>query len=36
MSYHPDLPTLIVRVEPDEIYHSALEKHIPTFINEIE
>ena len=24
MSYYPDLPTLIVRVEPDEKYHDAL------------
>ena len=36
MSYHPELPPFIIRVEPDEDYHAALDKHMPVFIKEIE
>lgn len=32
MSYFPNLPPLIVRVEPDEKYQAALDEHIPKFI----
>ncbi len=35
MSYYPDLPPLIVRVEPDATYQAALDKHIPAFIGEL-
>lgn len=35
MSYFPDLPPLLVRVEPDDAYQRALDKHIPTFVDEL-
>ena len=35
MSYHPGLPPLIVRVEPDPAYQAALDEHIPTFCDEL-
>ena len=36
MSYFPDLPPLIVRVEPDPDIQAALDKHIPQFVAELE
>ena len=35
MSYHPGLPPLIIRVEPDDSYQSALDEHMPAFIGEV-
>ena len=35
MSYHPGLPPLIVRVEPDAAYQAAFDKHMPEFIAEL-
>ena len=35
MSYYPGLPALIVRVEPDERFHAALDESMPVFINEL-
>ena len=35
MSYHPDLPYLIVRAEPDEKYQDALDKIMPEFIADL-
>ena len=35
MSFHPQLPPLIVRAEPDPSYQAALNKHIPAVIEEI-
>lgn len=35
MSYFPELPPLRVRVEPDEGYQKALDKHVPVFIEEM-
>lgn len=36
MSYHPNLPPMTKSVIVDADYHAALDKHIPTFINEIQ
>ena len=36
MSYHPSLPPLNIRANPDETYQKALDKFIPQFINEIQ
>ena len=35
MSYHPQLPPLLVRVEPDEKYHAALDDLMPKFVKEV-
>ena len=35
VSYHPDWPLLIKRVEPDAKYHAALDKHMPVFVDEM-
>lgn len=35
LAYHPQLPELLVRVEPDEKYHAALEQHMPGFLAEL-
>ena len=35
MSYHPQFPPLLVRVEPDAKYHAALDKWMPKFIQEV-
>lgn len=35
MSYFPGLPPFIKRVEPDDKYQQALDKHMDTFINEM-
>ena len=35
MSYHPQLPPLLIRVEPDAKYHAALDKWMPKFIQEV-
>lgn len=35
MSYHPDFPSLIVRMEPDEKYQAALDKQIPLFVEQL-
>ena len=36
MSYCPDLPPLLVRVEPDEKWHAALDTIMPEFLDELE
>lgn len=36
MSYYPELPPLVVEVEPEEKFQAALDEHIPTFIEELE
>ena len=35
MSYHPGLPPLIVRAEPDEKLQAAFDEAIPAFIDEL-
>ena len=35
MSFYPELPPLIVRVEPDDKYQEALDTHLPTFVEEL-
>lgn len=35
MSYHPQLPPLLVRVEPDETYQAALDELMPKFVQEV-
>ena len=35
MSYHPGLPPLVLRAEPDEKLQAAMDEHIPTFIEEL-
>jgi hypothetical protein len=35
MSYHPNLPPFIARVEPDEKWQAALDEHMPTFVGEL-
>ena len=35
MSYFPNLPPFITLVGRDDEYHDALDKHIPTFIDEL-
>lgn len=35
MSYHPGLPPLIIRVEPDAAYQAAFDNHMPDFIDEL-
>ena len=35
MSYHPGLPPLIVRAEPDEKIQAAFDEAIPAFIDEL-
>ena len=35
MSFYPGKPRFVVRVEPDEQYHAALDKHMPVFLDEL-
>ena len=35
MSYHPQLPPLLIRVEPDLAYHAALDEFMPLFVEEV-
>ena len=35
MSYHPQLPPLLVRVEPDERYQAALDDLMPKLVTEV-
>ena len=35
MSYCPQFPELIVRVEPDEKYQAGLDEHMPVFVGEL-
>ena len=34
-SYHPELPSFMIRVEPDPVYHKMLDKHMPSFVEEL-
>ena len=36
MSFHPDYPTMRVRVEKDESLHAAFEEHIGKFVEELQ
>ena len=35
MSYHPQLPPLLARVEPDAKYQAALDDLMPVFVEEV-
>ena len=35
MSYHPELPEVLHRVEPDEKLFKAFDEHIPVFCEEL-
>ena len=35
MSYFPNLPAFILRVEPDPAYQDALDEHMPVFVDEL-
>lgn len=35
MSFHPNLPSLVKRIDPDPAYQAALDEHMPEFIGEL-
>ena len=36
MAYYPELPPLVVKVQPDPDFHETLDKHIPLFVDELQ